>query len=91
MDNIQYIDYPWKYAVVDNFLPQDTFTQLVEYCKSEGVDTLSPTTYSEGLKNKELQNNILSKCQELFNLLFNLENRDITIQSILILFQSYIL
>lgn len=68
MDNIQYIDYPWKYAVVDNFLPQDTFTQLVEYCKSEGVDTLSPTTYSEGLKNEELQNNILSKCQELFNL-----------------------
>lgn len=68
MDNIQYIDYPWKYAVVDNFLPQDTFTQLIDYCKNEGVDTLLSTTYSEVLKDEELQNNILIKCQELFNL-----------------------
>ena len=72
MDNIQYIDYPWKYAVVDNFLPQDTFTQLIDYCKNEGVDTLSPTTYSEGLKDKELQNNILIKCQELFNFTYKI-------------------
>lgn len=45
MDNIQYFDYPWKYAVVDDFLPQDIFDQVIEYSKVRGADT--PVTKTE--------------------------------------------
>ena len=37
--DIKYYTEPWSYAIVDNFLPQETFNELVEYCKALGVDT----------------------------------------------------
>lgn len=67
MDNIQYFSYPWKYAVVDNFLPQPIFSRLIDYCKVNKVDTLVESTYTVNFQNLELQNLIKLQCQELFN------------------------
>ena len=36
---IKYYTEPWNYAIVDNFLPQETFNELVKHCKALGVDT----------------------------------------------------
>ena len=67
MDNIQYFDYPWKYAVIEDFLPQDIFDRLVAYCKKIGVDTPVETTYTDGIRDIELYTVISSYCQKLFD------------------------
>ena len=82
MDSIQYFNYPWKYAVVDNFLPQNIFNQIIEYSKIKGADTPVNTlgTYTfneEGYE--DLKQNIISKVTEFKELTFdtlNINNKD---------------
>jgi hypothetical protein len=75
--NIQYFDYPWKYAVVDDFLSQDTFNQIIEYSKIKGadtpVDTLGTYTFQEkGYEN--LRQDIISQAIKFKELTFDTLN-----------------
>ena len=77
MDKIKYFDTPWKYAVVDDFLPQDTFNQIVEYSKEKGADTpvttLGTYTFSEE-KYKNLKQDIITQVTRFKELTFDTLN-----------------
>ena len=77
MDKIKYFNTPWKYAVVDDFLPQDTFNQIIEYSKIKGadtpVDTLGTYTFQEkGYEN--LRQDIISQATKFKELTFDTLN-----------------
>lgn len=75
MDNIdiKYYTKPWSYAVVDNFLPQDVFKELVEYCKEIGVDTPVSKTVNTILP-KELDKKITYQTRLFKDLAFDTLN-----------------
>ena len=82
MGKIKYFDTPWKYAVVDDFLSQDTFNQVIEYGKVKGADTPVNTlgTYNFLEKGYEdLRQDIISQVTKFKELTFdtlNIPNKD---------------
>lgn len=51
---IEYVDSPWKYAVVDDFLPEPIVRQLLEYSRELGWETPSPRTRMHNLRAEPL-------------------------------------
>lgn len=70
---IKYYTEPWSYAVVDNFLPKDTFKELVQYCKEMGADTPVSKTLNTTLP-KGLDKKIASEVQLFKDLSFDVLN-----------------
>jgi hypothetical protein len=77
MGKIKYFDTPWKYAVVDDFLSQDTFNQIIEYSKEKGADTpvttLGTYTFKEE-KYKNLKQDIITQVTRFKELTFDTLN-----------------
>jgi len=74
MGNIEYFNYPWKYAVVDDFLPQNIFDQVIEYSKVKGADipvTETKVYTFEEDEYKDLRQDIISITEEFKELAFD--------------------
>ena len=72
---IKYYTEPWSYAIVDNFLPQETFNELVEYCKVLGVDTPVTELFTSHFEdNQNLKEKINTSVKIFKALSFNILN-----------------
>jgi len=73
--DIKYYTEPWSYAIVDNFLPQETFNELVEYCKVLGVDTPATKLFTSHFEdNQNLKEKIEASVKIFKDLSFNILN-----------------